>query len=168
MQSRISSGLINNFFFFFFLICESIYDCQCHNRDQSKNQFFPTLIVNRPVRPGPLVERSGARGAVLAAQAGRARHVVVGHHRRLHRLQGLIGSVASGGAGDTVKHSVAPQTGVKSKRHTRIWLYLLLQSFSRSYPRVPRPAMGGLGGFCVGGLVLEMVPPLPAALLPCC
>lgn len=38
----------------------------------------------------------------------------------------------------------------------------------RSYPRVPRPAMGGLGGFCVGGLVLESVPPRPAALFPCC
>lgn len=39
---------------------------------------------------------------------------------------------------------------------------------SSSYPRVPRPAMGGLGGFCVGGLVLASVPPRPAALFPCC
>ncbi len=37
-----------------------------------------------------------------------------------------------------------------------------------SYPRVPRPAKGGLGGFCVGGLVLERVPPLIDGLLPCC
>ncbi len=37
-----------------------------------------------------------------------------------------------------------------------------------SYPRVPRPAKGGLGGFCVGGLVLERVPPLTDWLLPCC
>lgn len=29
-----------------------------------------------------------------------------------------------------------------------------------SYPRVPRPAMGGLGGFCVGGFVLDNVPVL--------
>lgn len=43
-----------------------------------------------------------------------------------------------------------------------------ISSTVHSYPRVPRPAMGGLGGFCVGGLVLEIVPPRPAALLPCC
>lgn len=46
-----------------------------------------------PVRPGPLVERGRACGAVLAAQPARAGHVVVGHHRRFHWLQGLIGGV---------------------------------------------------------------------------
>lgn len=61
-----------------------------------------------------------------------------------------------------------------------LWNVIYIQSYSvhsllvheymlcHSYPRVPRPAMGGLGGFCVGGLVLEMVPPRPAALFPCC
>lgn len=29
-----------------------------------------------------------------------------------------------------------------------------------SYPSVPRPASGGLGGFCVGGFVRDRVPPL--------
>lgn len=38
-----------------------------------------------------------------------------------------------------------------------------------NYPRVPLPAMGGLGGFCVGGLVLDNVPPPARAgwLFPC-
>lgn len=52
-------------------------------------------LVDPPVRPGPLVERGGASGAMLAAQAGRTRHVIVGHHWRLYRLQGLVGSVAA-------------------------------------------------------------------------
>lgn len=43
-----------------------------------------------------------------------------------------------------------------------------LKYIIRSYPRVPRPAKGGLGGFCVGGLVLDRVPPLTDWLLPCC
>lgn len=38
----------------------------------------------------------------------------------------------------------------------------------KSYPIVPRPDMGGLGGFCVGGLVLDSVPPLIDWLFPCC
>lgn len=49
-----------------------------------------------PVGPGPLVERGCACGAVLAAQSGRARHVVIGHHWGLHWLQGLVGSVTPG------------------------------------------------------------------------
>lgn len=36
-----------------------------------------------------------------------------------------------------------------------------------SYPRVPRPDMGGLGGFCVGGFVLDKVPVLAGWLFPC-
>lgn len=38
----------------------------------------------------------------------------------------------------------------------------------KSYPSVPRPDIGGLGGFCVGGLVLDSVPPLIDWLFPCC
>lgn len=52
-----------------------------------------TMATLLPVRPGPLVERGRPRGAVLAAQPARAGHVVVGHHRGLHGLQGLIGGV---------------------------------------------------------------------------
>lgn len=37
-----------------------------------------------------------------------------------------------------------------------------------SHPSVPHPDMGGLGGFCVGGLVLDRVPVLTAWLFPCC
>lgn len=51
---------------------------------------------NLPVCPGPLVERGGACRAVLVAQPGGARHVVIGHHWGLHWLQGLVGSVAPG------------------------------------------------------------------------
>lgn len=55
------------------------------------------------MRSLPLVQRGGAPGAVLlavlAAQAGGARHVVVGQRRRLHRLQGLEVCVASAAAG---------------------------------------------------------------------
>jgi len=38
-----------------------------------------------------------------------------------------------------------------------------------TYPSVPLPAIGGLGGFCVGGLVLDNVPPPARAggLFPC-
>lgn len=50
----------------------------------------------------PLVQGGRAPGAVLlpvlAAQAGGARHVVVGHRRRLHRLQGLEVCVAPAAA----------------------------------------------------------------------
>lgn len=67
--------------------------------------FFPHL----PVCALPLVERrraSGAVLAVLAAKPGRAGHVVIRHRRRLHRLQGLEGRVASaatrGGKGITM------------------------------------------------------------------
>ena len=52
-----------------------------------------------PVCALPLVERRRAPGAVLlavlVAQPSGARHVVVGHRRRLHRLQSLVGRVPS-------------------------------------------------------------------------
>lgn len=52
-----------------------------------------------PVCALPLVERRCASWAVLlpvlAAQSGWAGHIVVGHRGRLHRLQGLVGRVAS-------------------------------------------------------------------------
>lgn len=54
------------------------------------------------MRSLPLVQGRRAPGAVLlpvlAAQPGGARHVVVGHRRRLHRLQGLEVCVASAAA----------------------------------------------------------------------
>lgn len=46
--------------------------------------------------PGSLVERGRACGAVLVPQSGRARHVVIRHHRRLHGLQGFVGGVTPG------------------------------------------------------------------------
>lgn len=49
-----------------------------------------------PVCPGSLIERRCARGAVLAPESGRARHVVIWHHWGLHRLQCFVGSVTSG------------------------------------------------------------------------
>lgn len=56
------------------------------------------------MRALPLVERRRASGAVLlavlAAQAGGAGHVVVGHRGRFYRLQGLIGRVASAAEGE--------------------------------------------------------------------
>lgn len=135
---------------------------------------------NLPVCPGPLVEWGGACRAVLVAQPGGARHVVIGHHRGLHWLQGLVGGVAPG-CRKTTKlkrkylqiHSRKGQT-VRGTTHRQrsgtlqITLKTLIKPAAHSHPRVPRPAMGGLGGFCVGGLVLEIVPPRPAALFPCC
>lgn len=57
------------------------------------------------MRSLPMVQRGGAPGAVLlavlAAQAGGARHVVVGQRRRLHRLQGLEVCIASAGVSET-------------------------------------------------------------------
>ena len=41
-----------------------------------------------------LVDGGRAAGAVLVAEPGGAGHVVVGHRRRFHRLQGLVGRVA--------------------------------------------------------------------------
>lgn len=61
-----------------------------------------SLLSHVPVCALPLVERRRASGAVLlavlAAQSGGAGHVVVGHCGRLHRLQGLVGRVASAAA----------------------------------------------------------------------
>lgn len=48
-----------------------------------------------PVSAGPLVEGGGACRTVLVAEPGRARHVVVGHYRRLHWLQCLVRSITS-------------------------------------------------------------------------
>lgn len=60
-----------------------------------------------PVSALPLVERRRAPGAVLlamlAAYSGGAGHVVVGHGGRLHRLQGLVGCVASAAAKDGIR-----------------------------------------------------------------
>lgn len=100
-------------------------------------------LLDPPVRPGPLVERGGASGAVLAAQAGRTRHVVVGNHRRLHRLQGLIGSVASGQGVWRHSQHLVTQTGAKAKRDPRVWFHLLLQSIC---PILPQGAAAGHGG----------------------
>lgn len=110
---------------------------------------FP--IVSRPVRPGPLVERGGACGAVLAAQAGRTRHVVVGHHRRLHRLQGLIGSVASGG--DTV----STQSHHKQERTQKTHEDLLPSSAPAFQPFLPQGAAACHGW--AGGLLRGRVGP---------
>lgn len=57
-----------------------------------------------PVRPWPLVERSSACRAVLVAESGWARHVVVRHHWRLNRLQRLVGSVTPNSNKDKMQH----------------------------------------------------------------
>lgn len=66
----------------------------------------------------PLVERRRAAGAVLravlAAQSGGAGHVVVGHRRRLHRLQGLKGRVAPAEAEKS--QTVRPRSRRRCKR----------------------------------------------------
>lgn len=64
----------------------------------------------------------------------------------------------------SVRHSLIHQTGQKPFHSSHNDVHDEITS----YPRVPRPAKGGLGGFCVGGLVLERVPPLIDGLLPCC
>jgi len=54
------------------------------------------VLLQVPVCALSLVEGGRASGTVvLAAQPGRAGHVVVGHRGWLHRLQGLVGRVAT-------------------------------------------------------------------------
>lgn len=79
------------------------------NQQVKKLRLCARSLFHLPVCALPLVERrraSGAVLAVLAAQSGRAGHVVVRHRRWLHRLQGLEGRVASaatrGGQGITI------------------------------------------------------------------
>lgn len=62
--------------------------------------------------PGPLVEGGRACRAVLAAQAGRAGHVVIGHHRRLHWLQCLVGSVTPARDTSSITFVVIATTGL--------------------------------------------------------
>lgn len=120
-----------------------------------------------PVCALPLAERRRASRAVLGAQAGGAGHVVVGHRGRLHGLQGLVGRVASVQQG---KGKLILNRGNSFFFLSLIQCFGILKcSFNGSlHPMVPRPDMGGLGGFCVGGLVLDRVPPLTDWLFPSC
>lgn len=107
--------------------------------------------------PGPLVERRCACGAVLAAQSGRARHVVVGHHWRLHWLQGLIGSVAPGDRKTAVSQQFFIRLFTRTKRWPNCFTLTSKHKINRRHfvncqflPQSTATSHGWAGGFLCG------------------